>query len=79
MTQEEVMGIIADALEVDRGQLNKESDTETLEAWDSLGQISILVALDTALDGRVAGIEGIQRAYSVAAIMDALRQNGLLD
>ena len=79
MTQEEVMKIIAGALEVDLGQLNEESGTEALEAWDSLGQISIIVALDTALDGKVSGIEGIQRAYSVAAITDALRKNGLLN
>ena len=79
MKVEEIKEIVASALEVSAADVGDDASSETLEAWDSLGHISILVALDAALDGRVAAIDGMKKAYSVRAIADLLRGHGLLD
>lgn len=74
MTEQEVKRIIANALEVDRREL----DDEISEAWDSLGHLNVLIALDMAYDGKLAEIKEMQTAYSVGGIIDILRQNGLV-
>ena len=79
MTANDVKKIIADALEVDPGEIGDDTSTETLESWDSLGHINILVALDAELDGRVAVIEGMKKAYSVPVLVGLLREHKLLD
>lgn len=79
MTADDVKKIIADALEVDPAEVTDDSSTETLEMWDSLGHINVLVALDAALDGRVAVIDGMKKAYSVPDLVGLLREHRLLD
>lgn len=70
--------MIADALEVPLETVDDDASSRTLEAWDSVGHINILVALDTATGGRLAGIPEMQDAYSLAQIASAMRQHGLL-
>ena len=79
MTVDDLKKLIADALEVAPADVDDESSTETLEVWDSLGHINVLVALDAALDGKVAGIEGMKQAYSVPKLVALLREQALLD
>ena len=79
MTVDDLKKLIADALEVDPADVDDESSTETLEVWDSLGHINVLVALDATLDGAVAGIEGMKQAYSVPKLVALLRERKLLD
>ena len=78
MTVEELKKIVADALEVSPGEVGDDASTETLEAWDSLGHVAIIVALDEALDGRVAAIDGIRKAYSLPALVELLRAHRLV-
>jgi acyl carrier protein len=79
MTVDDLKKLIADALEVDPAEVDDESSTETLEVWDSLGHINVLVALDAELDGKVAAIEGMKQAYSVPKLVALLREQKLLD
>ena len=79
MNADDVKKIVASALELDPAVVNDDTSTETVEAWDSLGHVTILVELDTVLDGRVAGIEGIRKAYSIRALVALLREHRLLD
>ena len=74
MTERKIRNIIADALEVNPSEISDENS----EAWDSLNHVTILVALDSAFDGKVAEIKEIQEAYSVASIINILRKNGLV-
>lgn len=78
MTRAELQRIIGDALEVPPEAVTDDASSQTLEAWDSVGHINILVALDTATNGAVAGIAEMQDAYSFEQIATALRQHGLL-
>ena len=79
MNADDVKKMIAEALEVDASEVDDDASTETLEAWDSLGHINVLVALDAALDGKVAGIDGMKKAYSVATLVGLLREHGLVN
>jgi hypothetical protein len=79
MTSAELKAVIARALEVDISKIHDDSSAETLEAWDSLGHINIVVALDQALGGGVGDIEGMGQAYSVALLSARLRQAGRLE
>ena len=51
--QSTVMEIIEKALELKPGILKEDSDSERMEDWDSLGQLSILVALDKHFKGKI--------------------------
>jgi acyl carrier protein len=79
MTVDDLKKLIASALEVAPAEVDDESSTETLEVWDSLGHINVLIALDEALDGKVASIEGMKKAYSVPKLVALLREQQLLD
>ena len=72
MTESEVREIISTALAA------SDFDAEASEGWDSLAHVSVLVALDTAFDGKIAKIEELQDAYSVNAIVDILRAKRLV-
>lgn len=75
--QTEVMEIIENALELSKGILKDDSSSETIEEWDSLGQLSILVALDKNFDGRVSTISEMAEADSVTKIINTLKDNSI--
>jgi len=79
MTEKRIKEIIAKALEVDIAQVTNQSSTQTLAQWDSLGHISVLTALDRALDGKLAELKEMENAYSVESILAVLRQHHLID
>ena len=57
----------------------KESDSmETIEPWDSFGQISILTAIDKELQGKAAKIQDLAKGTSVKQIFEILTREGLL-
>ena len=45
-TKEDVLSCIRKALEVSPDVINDHSSSQNIEKWDSLGHLSILVALD---------------------------------
>lgn len=45
-----VKKVIADILMVDVSEINNESSPETIESWDSLKQMNIVVALEEEFD-----------------------------
>ncbi len=74
--EEEIIGIIAKSLEV--GEININSSVENTEEWDSLGHLSILVALDKRFDGNLASIKEMAAASSVKSIFKILEDNSLI-
>ena len=69
---------IETALELAKNSINHNSSNENTEKWDSLGQLTILSALDELFDGAIADIPEIANSYSVSSILDVLRKNKLI-
>ncbi len=72
-----LMIIIEKALELEPGALKVDSSSERIENWDSLGQLSILVALDRHFDGRISGLSEMAEANSVLKILKILKKNSI--
>jgi acyl carrier protein len=75
--QSTVMEIIEKALELKPGILKEDSDSERMEDWDSLGQLSILVALDKHFEGKISSLSEIADANSVPKILTVLKKNSI--
>lgn len=77
-SESDVLRAMESALEMKPGSLSKEAQAADIEAWDSLGQVSILSALDVLYDGKVASLSEMAKATSVPMIMEILRKHSLL-
>jgi acyl carrier protein len=75
--QSTVMEIIEIALELKPGVLKENSSSEKMDEWDSLGQLSILVALDKYFKGQISGISEMAEADSVQKILTILKGKSL--
>ncbi len=78
ITQSDVIAVIEKALEMKPGLLGENTRSEEVDNWDSLGQLSILVALDKQFDGKIANITEMAEADSIPKILDILKQHTLL-
>jgi acyl carrier protein len=78
ISEQEILKLIQKALELEDHSINLESSAEDFEEWDSLGNLSILVALDEALDKKVAPIKEMGEAYSVPKILQLLKNHSLI-
>ena len=76
--QSTVIKIIEQALLLEPGILNEDSNSENIEEWDSLGQLTILVALDKNFEGKIASISEMAEANSVQEILTILKANSIL-
>jgi hypothetical protein len=74
----EVISEIEKSLELESGQLNENSCAEDFEIWDSVGQLSILVALDNLFSGKIAEISDFAEADSILKILNILQQHALI-
>jgi acyl carrier protein len=70
---------MAEALQVSEETLTKDSALGDFEAWDSLGHLSILSALDELFEGKVGSINEMATSDSIKKILNALRSNGLIE
>tara|TARA_B110001450_G_C17286566_1_gene345695 strand:- start:111 stop:353 length:243 start_codon:yes stop_codon:yes gene_type:complete len=68
--------ILNSAMEIDT--LTFESSMDDIEEWDSLGHLSILAALDSRLDGKIADISALAEASSVVSIFEILTKHKLM-
>lgn len=76
--QADVVAVVEKALEMKPGLLNEDTRAEEVDMWDSLGQLSILVALDKLFDGKISHINEMAEADSMAKIISILKQHSLL-
>ncbi|MDH5571365.1 MAG: hypothetical protein OEY89_06340 [Gammaproteobacteria bacterium] len=79
ISQSDVIAAIEVALEMSPGSLTENSRAEEIDNWDSLGLLSILVALDKALEGKVSGLTEMSEADSVPKIIEILRHHSLIE
>ena len=75
---EKVYIIIKNAL-MSEDVINEDSSTENTEEWDSLGQLSILSALDKEFQGATSKITKLNEVKSVKEIVGILKSNELLE
>ena len=78
ISQSDVIAVVEKALEMELGQLKENTRAEEIGSWDSLGQLSILVALDNLFEGKIASINEMAQADSITKILNILRQKSLL-
>lgn len=55
MTQEEKLSLIADVLMVEDGVLTPETELATLDAYDSMAKLSIIVMMDDECHKKLTG------------------------
>jgi len=76
MIQEKLYNLIKTALEVE--SITIDDSIDTVEAWDSLAELSILVAIDQETEGRASKITELATALSVKKLIDILEKNDLI-
>ena len=76
MIQEKLYNLIKTALEVE--SITIDDSIDTVEAWDSLAQLSILVAIDQETEGRASKITELATALSVKKLIDILEKDDLI-
>jgi|TARA_B100001971_G_C18248468_1_gene576223 acyl carrier protein len=74
-TEEEVLKIIEEAIELEKGTININSNPNNVSEWDSLGHLNILMSLDKRLDGKASGLSELAKAMSVKKIISVLKNN----
>jgi acyl carrier protein len=78
MNEGTILETIQKALDAPVGSITLESSSENTESWDSLGHLSILVALDKIYDGKISEINELADADSSKKIIDVLRNHSLI-
>ena len=76
--QSTVMKIIEKGLSLEPEILNEDSNSENIEDWASLGQLTILVALDKHFEGKISSISEMAEANSVQKILTILKENSIV-
>ena len=69
--REELRGIVADVLGIERSRLIEEAGPTTIETWDSLAHLTIVTAIEQCF-GIQFGMEEIRKIDSFGALEKAL-------
>ncbi len=78
MKTDDILKIIEKALELKEGSISVDSQMDDVEKWDSLGHLSILVALDKNIDGNISEISELATADSISKITGILKNHNFL-
>ena len=78
MKTEQVLDWIADVFEVDEGDISADMEKDDIEAWDSLGMLSLMARLDEDFD-IVLEEDELQDLKSIQNIIDFLKRNNKID
>ena len=73
-----VIASIEQALNIGAGSVQDLTSADQIDAWDSLGHLSILVTLDKLFDGQLTRIGEMADANSVPKIISVLENHALL-
>ena len=77
MTKEDLCLLIKNALDAD-DEIDMNSSSDNIPEWDSLGHLSILTALDQAVDGRASSLSELSDATSVTEIINILESQEII-
>jgi acyl carrier protein len=76
-TEEEVLALIAQALQIDPGDLHPNSSSQDIEGWNSMTTLQLLALFDEQFDLHLSAGDA-QKLHSVPRIMALLRDAGRL-
>ena len=74
----QIISEIAKALELDVALITIDTQSSDIEAWDSLGQISILVGLDEVFDNVSERVPDLAASVSVREIVELISKSAVL-
>lgn len=77
MTKDEICLLIKVALDADN-EIDINASADNIPEWDSLGHLSILTALDQAVDGRASSLSELSDATSVTGIINILESQKII-
>lgn len=69
MTQEEKIALLEDMLELDGGSLKPETVLESIEEYDSMAKLSLIVLMDDEFSKKLTG-EQIREFKTIQDILD---------
>jgi len=69
--------IVADVFQIDPIKINKNSSPESIDTWDSLAQLSLIISIEQHYKITLE-IEEIFSIMNVGDIYDILRKKGVL-
>jgi acyl carrier protein len=72
MTNEEIIGKIEEALELDENSIDESTELESLPEYDSMGKLSLIVLCDDDFEKKLSG-EQIKLFKTVKDIVDFLK------
>ena len=78
MTEQDALAWIADLFEESPENLSADTPRDDVPAWDSLGVLTLLSALDNDF-GLVLSDEDVMAIQSIGDVLDVLRRNGKID
>jgi acyl carrier protein len=73
---EQLQAVIATTLKLPAAKITETSKNEDFSAWDSLGQVNLMIALEQTF-GVYLDVEDFPKLTSVPAILQYLRQQGI--
>lgn len=73
-TQNQVMQIIAETLNVPLSTINKDSASENMDIWDSFAQVNLMMALEQTFDITLE-VEDFMKLNSVTSITTFIDEN----
>jgi|LakMenEpi03Aug12_release.lakeMendotaPanAssembly.Ray.scaffolds.fasta_scaffold4793946_1 hypothetical protein len=71
---DDLIQLIATALEIDIALLDENTTAESIESWDSIGHITILSLLEDTTPGTLDALPDLAAANSVQALWTLLKQ-----
>jgi acyl carrier protein len=75
-TFEQLQQAIAATLKVSPGKITEKTRDEDIAAWDSLGHVNLMMALEQTF-GVMLEVEDFPRLNSVPAILEYLKTHGI--
>lgn len=69
MTNEEKIALLEDMLELDEGILNPETELSSIEEYDSMAKLSLIVLMDDEFGKKLSG-EKIREFKTVQDVLD---------
>jgi acyl carrier protein len=78
ISESELLDTIKKIIGVDLHLLPITTKISSIESWDSLNHLGILVALDTKLEGKVADLQALSSVITIQDFINEFKKNNLL-
>ena len=72
--RERCAAIVADVMEVDASEINDESSPDTIDQWDSLSHVQLVLQLEKAFGIKISPEEGIEHFTDFKSVVDYIDQ-----